>query len=73
MRKKGEEIVSFICTNYCQFCDNKRCNVEKIMEKYQDNLLTPSQMQEVTEFQPAGASCKNHIPDEGFFSVWPYN
>ena len=66
MNKREKEITSFICTNYCQFCANNKCNVGKIMEKYQDNCLTPSQMQEVSEFQPDGASCKNHIPDEGF-------
>lgn len=60
------KIASFICENYCQFCDNDDCNVNEIMEKYQNNCLTLSRMKEVTKFQLDKTSCKNHIPDEGF-------
>ena len=63
---RDKRITSFICENYCQFCDNKNCNASEIMEKYQDNDLTPSQMEEVKEYQLDNISCKNHIPDEGF-------
>ena len=66
IKKRDNEIISFICGDYCQSCDNDRCNVEEIMEKYQSNLLTPSQMDEVNEFQLDKISCKNHIPNEGF-------
>ncbi|NAS89804.1 hypothetical protein C4E24_08770 [ANME-1 cluster archaeon AG-394-G21] len=66
MKKRDKEIISFICGNYCQTCDNSRCNVEEIMEKYQSNWLTPTQMEEVNEFQLDTVSCKKHIPNEGF-------
>jgi len=66
MMKRDKEIISFICGNYCQSCDNDRCNVEEIMEKYQSNWLTPTQMEEVNEFQLDKVSCKNHMPNEGF-------
>ncbi len=63
--KREKEIISFICTNYCQTCDNNTCNVQKIMEKYESNWLTPSQMNEVNEFELDGASCRNHVSNGG--------
>jgi len=60
------EIVSFICYDYCQFCDNNKCNAREIMEKYQSESLTLHQLKEVNEFQLDGAACKNHVPNEGF-------
>ena len=63
---RDERITSFICGNYCPFCDNDRCNVGEIMDKYQSNWLTPSQMEEVNEFQFDKVSCKNHVSNEGF-------
>jgi hypothetical protein len=33
MKRRDEEIISFICGNYCQTCDNDRCNIAEIMEK----------------------------------------
>ena len=65
-RTRDKEIISFICVGYCQFCDNSKCNVAEIMERYQSNELTPSQMEEVNEFQLDRVSCKNHMPNEGF-------
>lgn len=66
MNKRANAITAFICSNYCQSGDNDNCNVEQIMEKYQDNGLTPAQMKEVNKFQLDKVSCKNHIPNEGF-------
>ena len=66
MNKRAKAITAFICSNYCQTCDNSNCNVEQIMEKYQDNWLTPTLMAEVNEFQLDKVSCKNHIPNEGY-------
>ena len=63
---RDDKITSFICGDYCQFCDNNKCNVQDIMEKYQSNYLTFIQMREASEFQLEKISCKNHIPNEGF-------
>lgn len=63
---RERKIISFILYEYCQFCDNDNCNANEVMEKYQNNCLTPLQMKEVNEFQLNKVSCKNHIPDEGF-------
>jgi len=59
-------ITNFICSCYCQFCKNNRCNVDEIMCKYENNYLSFSQMEEVNEFKLDRASCKNHMSDEGF-------
>jgi hypothetical protein len=66
METREERITSFICGHYCQLCDNDKCNVGEIMERYQSNWLTPSQMKEVNEFQLYKVSCRNHIPNEVF-------
>ncbi|MBL7132209.1 MAG: hypothetical protein ISS45_12555 [Candidatus Omnitrophica bacterium] len=66
MNKREEEIISFICVNYCQFCDNHKCNCYEIMEKYQSNSLTSLQMEEVNEFRLHKVSCRSHMPNEGF-------
>ena len=63
---RDDKITSFICGNYCQFCDNNKCNADEIMEKYQSNRLDSFQMQEVEKFELERVACRNHIPDEGF-------
>jgi len=66
MESREDKITSFICVEYCQFCDNDKCNSYKIMEKYQRNGLTSKQMKEVNQFELHNISCRNHIPNEGF-------
>jgi hypothetical protein len=64
--KTEEELISFICYHYCQHCENNSCNVNEVMDKYQDNGLTPLQMKEVINFELTDNTCSNHIPNEGF-------
>jgi hypothetical protein len=52
--RREREIISFICYDYCQFCDNNKCNAREAMEKYQTESLTPYQMKKVNEFQLEG-------------------
>ena len=66
---KNKRITSFICGNLCPSCDNEKCNVVEIMEKYKSNWLKPSQMKEVSEFYLHRASCRNHIPNDGFLLI----
>lgn len=66
IQAREDNIISFICGCYCQLCDNDKCNASIIMDKYQNDSLTASQMKEVNEFKLNKYSCKNHKSNEGF-------
>ena len=65
-RIRDERLVAFICEHYCQSCDNGLCDAHDVMERYQESVLTPSQMVGVRGYELDGASCRNHVPGEGF-------
>ena len=66
INSRDNNITEFICGCYCQLCDNDKCNIGEIMEKYQSNWLTAKQMEEVNEFELHKVACKNHKSNEGF-------
>lgn len=66
MSKRNGNLTAFICTHYCQFCQNDKCNIAEILNKYKTSELAAKQMARVSKFKLKNNACKNYEDDLDF-------